>query len=105
MGWVKMTIDLPEALVTEVKLRAVREGRTVRDLVAEMLVAGLKGDGRWAVAEVAGEAEVVAVAPTGLPLIRCRSDAPAVAMTVPALLALEDAAMEQEAVDRGRRTA
>ena len=37
----KTTIDLPEALVREIKCRAKHEGRTVKDVVADLLAAGL----------------------------------------------------------------
>lgn len=37
----KTTIDLPEALVREMKLRAVRERRKLKDVAAEVFKAGL----------------------------------------------------------------
>jgi plasmid stability protein len=36
----KTTLDLPDALVKQVKLRAVREGRKLKDLVADLLRKG-----------------------------------------------------------------
>jgi hypothetical protein len=36
----KTTIDLPDELVREVKLRAVMQGRTLRDLVADFTARG-----------------------------------------------------------------
>ena len=33
----KTTLDLPDELIREAKLRAVLQGRTLRDLVAEYL--------------------------------------------------------------------
>ena len=33
----KMTIDLPEHLVREMKLRAIHEGRKLKDIAAEVL--------------------------------------------------------------------
>ncbi len=38
----KTTIDLPDDLVRELKIRAVREDRKLKDLVAELLRAGLQ---------------------------------------------------------------
>ena len=35
----KTTLDLPDALVKQVKLRAVREGRKLKDAVADLLAA------------------------------------------------------------------
>ena len=37
----KTTLDLPDELVREMKLRAVVQGRTVKDLAAELLRHGL----------------------------------------------------------------
>lgn len=36
-GIMKTTLDLPDKLIREAKLRAVLQGRTLRDLVAEYL--------------------------------------------------------------------
>ncbi len=41
----KTTIDLPEDLVTELKLRATLEKRRMKDVAAEALRAGLKAPG------------------------------------------------------------
>lgn len=41
MGGMKTTFDLPEDLVRELKLRAVRDGRKLKDAAAEILRAGL----------------------------------------------------------------
>ena len=38
----KTTIDLPDELVREVKIRAVREGRKMKELVAELLERSLR---------------------------------------------------------------
>jgi plasmid stability protein len=69
----KTTIDLPDDLVRELKLRAVREGRKLKDAAAAAIRAGL------AVAEVPAAAEKPAVLgrdkKTGLPLIQCRRSA------------------------------
>jgi hypothetical protein len=39
----KTTIDLPDELVREVKLRAIRENRRLKDTVADLLREGLSG--------------------------------------------------------------
>jgi plasmid stability protein len=41
---VKTTIELPDELVRAVKLRAVREDRKLKDMVAELLRRGLAAD-------------------------------------------------------------
>lgn len=37
----KTTLDLPDALMREIKLRAEQEGRKLKDVVADLLAAGL----------------------------------------------------------------
>jgi plasmid stability protein len=74
MAEMKTTFDLPEELVRELKLRAVREGRKLKDAAAAVLRAGL------AASEVAAAAEKPAVVgrdrKTGLPVVQCRRAAP-----------------------------
>jgi plasmid stability protein len=41
MGLMKTTLDLPEELVREVKIRAVQENRRLKDTVADLLRRGL----------------------------------------------------------------
>ncbi|HEY1860450.1 MAG TPA: DUF433 domain-containing protein [Gemmataceae bacterium] len=69
-GCMKTTLDLPDALVKQVKLRALRDGRKLKDAVADLLRKGLA---------VAANAKPDARAPvvttdrgTGLPLIECK---------------------------------
>jgi plasmid stability protein len=66
----KTTFDLPDALVRQVKLRAVQKGRKLKDEVAELLRKGLaaakEGKPR-ATPRVIGKDKT-----TGLPLIECR---------------------------------
>ena len=40
-GWVKMTFDLPEDLLREAKIRAIQEGKTFKDKMAELFALGL----------------------------------------------------------------
>lgn len=90
----KTTLDLPEELVREAKLRALMQGRTLRDLVTEVLRQGL---GMAPVATppppTQDQPSVVVTGPMGLPVIRCRADAPAGSMGVRDLLALEQTAL------------
>ena len=69
----KTTLDLPEGLVKQVKLRAVREGRKLKDAVADLLRKGLA---------VAADIDLDTKEPvitrdkkTGLPLIECEQTA------------------------------
>ena len=41
MGRMKTTLDLPDALVKEIKLRAVHEGKKLKDAMADLLRKGL----------------------------------------------------------------
>lgn len=84
----KTTLDLPDELVREMKLRAVMQGRTLRDLAAEFIRAGLGPD------------SMVSIGPTGLPFVRCSAGAPAARMGVEALLGLEQASQTSEDMQR-----
>ncbi len=84
----KTTFDLPDELVREVKLRAVVQGRTVKDLVADFLRQGL-GISPPAQLQQPPAGSLVMIGETGLPSIRCRPDAEAARMNVDELLALE----------------
>lgn len=69
----KTTLDLPESLVKEVKLRALHEGRKLKDQVAELLRAGLAAsrDGRTAPKRTPAP-RVKRDPKTGFPVIQCR---------------------------------
>ena len=65
----KTTLDLPDALVKQVKLRALRDGRKLKDAVADLLRKGL------AAVDQGPESTPAVVAKdkrTGLPLIVCK---------------------------------
>ena len=69
----KTTLDLPDALVKQVKLRALHDGRKLKDAVADLLRKGLnvamntQPDGLGPV--------VTTDKKTGLPLIECKQAA------------------------------
>jgi plasmid stability protein len=66
----KTTLDLPDDLVKKVKLRAVREGRKLKDAIAELLRKGLaaaRGEESKAKPAVVGRDNA-----TGLPVIDCK---------------------------------
>ena len=69
----KTTLDLPDALVKEVKLHAVRGGRKLKDAVADLLRKGLDA----ALDEEADSSAAVVTKDrkTGLPLIQCKRSA------------------------------
>lgn len=95
----KTTLDLPDELVREVKMRAVVQGRTVKDLVAEFLREGL-GMLPAARSKKFPTSERVKVRENGLPVIRCRPDAPATRMRVEDLLKLEQETQSEEDLKR-----
>ncbi len=72
----KTTLDLPSDLVREIKVKAVHEGRKLKDAMADLLRAGLAA--RAAKAE--GKSKLHKK--TRLPLVKCRHAAtPATEMT------------------------
>lgn len=91
----KTTLDLPDDLMREVKLRAVIQGRTLRDLVAEFLRQGL-GMAAPKASDTEPAGSMVALGANGLPIIRCRADAPAVQMSAQDLLSLEQKLQTEE---------
>jgi hypothetical protein len=95
----KTTLDLPDELVREMKLRAVMQGRTLRDLVADLLRQGL-GLAAPRPPQAPPPGSMVEVSTSGLPVVRCRADAPAQGLAVDALLALEQQAQTREDMQR-----
>ena len=69
----KTTLDLPDSLVKQVKLRAVHEGRKLKDEVAHLLRKGLAAPRSGARTE---EPVITKNKKTGLPLIVCKHAAP-----------------------------
>ena len=65
-GYMKTTLDLPSDLVREIKLRAVNEGRKLKDTMADLLRKGLS---THASRNAAKSSRVK------LPLIQCRRSA------------------------------
>ena len=84
----KTTLDLPDDLVRAVKLRAVAQNQTLKDLVIEFLQRGL-GMHPLGRLEQPLTSSRVEIGENGLPFIRCQPQAPASRMSVEALLLLE----------------
>jgi len=91
----KTTLDLPDELIRAVKLRAVAQGRTLRDLVADFLRQGL-GMTAPRPPEKPPADSMVEIGPSGLPVIRCRPGAPATQMSAQDLLRLEQLTQTEE---------
>ena len=95
----KTTLDLPDELIRGVKLRAVVQRRTVKDLVAEFIRQGL-GMAPLGRAKKRPASSRVQIGENGLPVIRCTPTAPATRMSVEELLALEQQTQTQEDLKR-----
>jgi hypothetical protein len=93
---VKTTIDLPNDLVREIKIRAVNEGRKLKEVVADLLRFGLEQGTRLSQAPAPQKGKIV------LPLFPSSPNAPASQMSVDALIALEQSVqLEEDHVRRG----
>ena len=91
----KITFDLPEDLVRQLKLRALRDRRKLKDAVADSLRAGLQASSR-ADAPIEKPAQVVTDKKTGLPVIQCRCATPSAQELTPDRAAEILAAQEAE---------
>lgn len=94
----KTTIDLPPNLVRAMKLRAVHEGRKLKDVAAELLKRGLAAPETQEQPQPAKPS--IEIEAGGLPVVRCAANAPARRMTADALLALERETLDQEDLQR-----
>ena len=94
----KTTLDLPDALVKQVKLRALHEGRKLKDAVADLLRKGLACPPTPEPPMTSPR--VVRDPETGLPLILCDPKAPAGKMTAEQLIALEHETQTREDLER-----
>ncbi|MGB0744809.1 MAG: antitoxin [Opitutales bacterium] len=93
----KTTFDLPEPLVREMKLRAVREGRKLKDVAAEVFESGLRAPARTGAPGAYRQK-------LDTPLFACEaSRAEAPKMTVEELLRLEQRAQAEEDASRAGR--
>lgn len=95
----KTTLDLPDELVHAVKLRAVTQRRTVKDLVADYLRQGL-GMAPPALAGTHAKGSRVMIDMQGLPVVQCRAGASATRMDAGVLMQLEQAAQAEEDLQR-----
>jgi plasmid stability protein len=100
----KATFDLPEELVRQLKLRAVRRRQKLKDLAAEILRAGLAAADRQSSRNGKPlDKEKLIIRKdrkSGLPVVQCSKDAPARHMTVEELLELEHATQQREDLER-----
>lgn len=95
----KTTLDLPDELVRELKMRALMQGRTLRDLATEFLRQGLSKVTPRQTIEPTQDAPFELTA-DGIPLLKGSSDAPAASMSLEQLLQLEQDALCIEDMQR-----
>jgi hypothetical protein len=93
----KTTIDLPEALVSEAKRRALRQRRPFKDLIAQYIREGLNETSRAAESLSPG---VLQVDEDGLPVFLQDPDVPGPPPSLDDLLQLERESLQAE--DRQR---
>jgi hypothetical protein len=96
----KTTLELPDALVKQVKLRALQEGQKLKDAVADLLRKGLASTSAPMVPRPLSSPRVAKDPATGLPLIVCDPKAPASKMTTEKLIGLEQEAQTEEDLER-----
>jgi plasmid stability protein len=95
----KTTFDLPDELIREMKLRAVMQRRTLRDLAADFLRQGL-GMTAAKPPELPPTHSMVKLSANGLPVVHGSAKAPARRMSAQDLLKLEKQALAQEDMQR-----
>jgi plasmid stability protein len=95
MAGMKTTLDLPDDLVRAVKLRALREGRKLKEAVAELLRQGLA-----APSTPMPRPTILIDAETGLPSIQGAPGAPIATMSTEEIYAAIQKSQEEEDLER-----
>lgn len=90
----KMTLDLPNDLVRELKLRAVHGSRKLKDTAAALPAAGIEADAAMSKSASPRKGAIK------LPLFRSSKDAPARQLTAAQLIALEKETQTCEDLER-----
>ncbi len=101
----KTTLDLPDDLVQQIKIRAVQERKPLKRFVADLLVKGLESPPATASAGAEPLPPGLEINERGFPVFRCVLNSPASKMTVEELLALEQASQLEEDLQRAGITA
>jgi plasmid stability protein len=91
---VKTTLDLPNDLVREMKLRAINEGRKLKDTAADLLRRGL--DSASGKTPDLSQRPRITKQRNGLPLIHCSPNAPVTRMAADEIIALEQETLSSE---------
>lgn len=94
----KTTIELPDNLLRQIKLRAVKSGKKLKETIAELLQKGLAASASPATVP---QAPTIKIHPeSGFPYFDSPLDAPASRMTTAELIALEKQTQEDEDLER-----
>ncbi len=93
----KITLDLPDPLVKQVKLRALRDGRKLKDTVADLLRKGLVATSATAKVPSPG---VKTDPKTGLPFVPSAPKAPISKLSTKQIYALIHVTQEEEDLER-----
>lgn len=94
----KTTFELPDALVKEVKILAVHEGKKLKEMAADLLREGLAA--RKSPPAYSGKSRISTDPETGFPVVICDPDAPASRMSAEELSALEVQSQLEEDLER-----
>lgn len=95
----KTTIDLPDELIRQAKLRAVIEGRTLKELIADFMRQGLGLEAAPKPLAVSAS-KMVVVDDFGFPTVQCSADPPASLMSIEELLRLDQQSQTEEDIHR-----
>lgn len=96
----KTTLDLPEDLVRELKLRSVHDRLKLKDVAARALRRGL-GLESTAVAKPEQLPQGLGFSPQGFPVFDCRAGTPVKKMSAREIVVLEQEIIAEEDLNRG----
>ena len=95
----KTTLDLPDDLVRQMKIRAVNEGQPLKRLVAELLRHSLNSP-TLSGSSLMPESQQIVLNERGFPVINCGPHASASHMSAKELIALEQKTLHEEDLER-----
>ena len=93
----KTTLDLPDDLMREVKIRAAQQGKKLKDVMAETLRSGLFPE---STALEKPKPKITKHPTLGFPIVECGSNPPVSRMTIEEILKLEQDALAADDLKR-----
>ena len=101
----KTTLDLPDDLIRQAKLRAIVQGRTLRDLMADFIRQGLglvPSDLNAKLQSSPQDDSVIEIGSNGIPVFRCLPDTDMNASKKARQASIQELlALEQQILDEG----